>query len=114
MRIQDFSAGRFSRVFPAVVLAAGIAAAGVMAPAAASAATTWSAPVTLGTVPGTPLPALVTAGQASGTAVVAWTGSGQVNASVRTPSAGWSAAAVVSAAGQTATSPAAVVRPDGR
>jgi hypothetical protein len=69
--------------------------------------------VTLATVPGTPSPVLVTAGQASGTAVVAWTGGGQVSASVRTPSAGWSSASAVSPAGQTASSPAVVMRPDG-
>jgi hypothetical protein len=96
-----------------MVLAGGIAVAGALVPATATAATTWSAPVTLATVPGTPTPALVTAGQASGTAVVAWTGNGQVSASVRTPSAGWSGAAAVSPAGQTASSPAVVMRPDG-
>ena len=88
--------------------------AGAMAPAtAASAGTAWAAPVTLATVPGTPSPALVTAGQASGTAVVAWTDSGLVKASVRTAPAGWSRVMAVSPAGQTATSPAVVMRPDG-
>lgn len=96
-----------------VVLAGGVVMAGVMMPAAATAASTWSAPTTLGVVSGTPAPVPVTAGRPAGTAVVAWTDGGQVRASVRTPSAGWSRAAVVSPAGQTATSPAAVVRPDG-
>jgi hypothetical protein len=96
-----------------MLLAGGIAVAGALVPATATAATTWSAPVTLATVPGTPTPALVTAGQASGTAVVAWTGGGQISASVRTPSAGWSSATPVSSAAQTASSPAVVMRPDG-
>jgi hypothetical protein len=113
MKFTDSSPGRLRRVFPAVVLAAGVAVTGALMPGVASAGTTWSAPVTLATVPGTPSPALVTAGQASGTAVVAWTGNGRVGASVRTPSAGWSSAAAVSPAGQTATSPAVVMRPDG-
>lgn len=113
MRNHDSSSGRLRRVFPPIVLTMGMLVAGAMVPAAASAATTWSAPTTLAVVNGTPAPALATAGQASGTAVVAWTGSGQVNASVRTPSAGWSAAAALSAAAETATSPTAVVRPDG-
>jgi hypothetical protein len=95
------------------MVAGGIAVAGALVPATATAATAWSAPVTLATVPGTPTPALVTAGQASGTAVVAWTGNGQVSASVRTQSAGWSSAAAVSPASQTASSPAVVMRPDG-
>ena len=69
--------------------------------------------MTLATVAGAPMSALVTAGQASGTAVVAWTGNGQVSASVRTPSAGWSSVAALSPAGQTATSRAVVMRPDG-
>ena len=113
MRIQDVRADRSRLRLAAMVLAGGVAAAGAMMPAAANAATMWSAPVTLATVPGTPTPVLVSAGQASGTAVVAWTGNGQVSASVRTPSAGWSSAAVVSPTGQTATSPAVVMRPDG-
>ena len=113
MRIQDVRADRSRLRLAAMVLAGGVAAAGAMMPAAANAATTWSAPVTLATVPGTPTPVLVSAGQASGAAVVAWTGNGQVSASVRTPSAGWSSAAVVSPTGQTATSPAVVMRPDG-
>jgi hypothetical protein len=113
MRTQDARADRSRLRLAAMVLAGGVAAAGAMMPAAASAATTWSAPVTLGTVAGTPSPALATAGQAAGPAVVAWTGTGQVNASVRTVSAGWSSAAAVSPTGQTATSPAAAVRPDG-
>jgi hypothetical protein len=113
MKKQVSGSGRLRRVFPAVVLTMGMLVAGAMVPGVASAATTWSAPVTLGTVNGTPSPALATAGQASGTAVVAWTGSGQVSACVRIPSVGWSSAAVVSPAGQTASSPAAVVRPGG-
>ena len=112
MRTQHARAAMSRRGLAAAVLAGGIAVAGVMAPATATAAT-WSAPVALGTVSGTPTPALVTAGQPSGPAVVAWTGNGLVNASVRAVSAGWSRAVVVSAAGQTAFSPAAVVRPDG-
>lgn len=113
MRTRQARPARSRRGFAAVALAAGMTAAWAMTAGPASAATTWSAPVTLGTVAGTPAPALVTAGQPSGVAVVAWTSNGQVNASVRTPSAGWSSAAKVSAAGQTATSPAAAVRPDG-
>ena len=105
--------GGLRRVFTPMVLTIGVLVAGAMVPAAASAATVWSAPVTLGTVNGSASPALATAGQASGTAVVAWTGSGQVNASVRTPAAGWSNAATLSAATETATSPTAVARPDG-
>lgn len=113
MRIQHARAGTSRRALTAAMLAGGMAVAGAMAPAPAAAATTWPAPTALGTVSGTPTPALVTAGQPAGTAVVAWTGNGLVNASVRTPSAGWSRVAVVSVAGQTALSPAAVVRPDG-
>jgi hypothetical protein len=113
MRIQHAWAGTSWRGLTAAMLAGGMVVAGAVARAPAAAATTWPAPAALGTVSGTPTPALVTAGQPSGTAVVAWTGNGLVNASVRTSSAGWSRAAAVSAAGQTATSPAAVVRPDG-
>jgi hypothetical protein len=114
MRTQKRLEGRSRRGLAAAVLAGGVAMAGALAPAtAASAGTTWSAPVTLATVPGTPSPALVTAGQSSGTAVAAWTDSGLVKASIRTPSAGWSTVTAVSPAGQTAASPAVVMRPDG-
>lgn len=114
MRMQDWRAGRSHRGLVMAMLACGVAVAGAATPvSAAGAATTWSPPVTLATVPGTPSPALVTAGQASGTAVVAWTDTGVVKASVRTPSAGWSRAVAVSPAGQTATSLAVVLRPDG-
>ena len=88
MKFTDSSPGRLRRVFLAVVLATGVAVTGALMPGVASAGTTWSAPVTLATGPGTPSPALVTAGQRSGTAVVAWTGNGRVSASVRTPPAG--------------------------
>jgi hypothetical protein len=113
MKIADFISGRLRGVFPAIVLATGVAVAGALMPGVASAGTTWSAPVTLASVAGTPTPALVTAGQASGTAVVAWTGNGLLSASARTPSAGWSRATAVSPMGQTASSPAVVMRPDG-
>src|SRR5690348_417361 len=87
MRTQYAWAATSRHGLTALVLAAGIAVAGAVAPAAATATAAWPAPATLGTVSGTPTPALVTAGQPSGTAVVAWTGNGLVNASVRTPSA---------------------------
>ena len=113
MRIRDGREGRARGRLAAIAVIAGAAVVGTMGPVQASSTMAWSAPRTLGTVAGTPTPALVTAGQASGTAVVAWTSSGQVTASVRTSSAGWSSASVVSLAGQSASSPAAVVRPDG-
>lgn len=109
MGTHNWLAGRSHRGLAAAVLAGGMAMAGAVAPASAAA---WPAPVTLATVPGSPTPALVTAGQASGTAVVSWTGSGLVKASVRTPATGWSRVVTVSPAGQTATSPAVVMRPD--
>jgi hypothetical protein len=104
--------GTLRRVFPAVVLASGVAA-GVMVPAQAEAATAWSAPVTLATLTDSSSTTLTTAGRASGPAVVVWTNNSQINARVLAASGGWSATATLSPAAETAMAPSAVVRPDG-
>jgi hypothetical protein len=87
--------------------------AAVMMPAGSAAAVTWSRPTTLATITDTSSTALAVAGQPSGPAVVAWTDSNRVSARVRATSGAWSATATLSAAAETARTPAASVRPDG-
>jgi len=95
-----------------VLLAAGAVVGGVAA-GPAQAAGAWSTPVVLGPVDGTSAMRLASAGDAGGDAAVIWTTGGRVTASTRSPSAGWSSAVGLSPAGETAFSPAVVVRPDG-
>ena len=113
MRPSNNPTSRWIRAFGIAVIAAGAAVASIAIPAGAGTHSTWTKALVIGQVDGSTSPTVAASGNAAGDAVVVWTTAGRVALSTRSRSGSWSKATTISAANETATSPAIAVRSDG-